>query len=292
VTDRLLARLARREWTVTVEVVTPSPNDHAARGRIMTLADAVRDDDRIAALTLTDRTTALDADPVTFALDLRARSTLVHLAGKARDARGLEDALARCAGLGIASVLLTGGDAVPHAPGGLDALEMLALARARVPDIVPLAVLALPRAVRGAVSWERALAKRTAGAEAFIAQVSWDLSEREIVAEWQTRLTAPIIGAVMPLTRGRLDFLASHHITGIDVPRPLRERVSAEGGDAARCRLALDLVLLRRLGYVGAHVSGVLTPALLRGVLDEAERLDTTLGADWRDVWRETVGIA
>jgi hypothetical protein len=68
--------------------------------------------------------------------------------------------------------------------------------------------------------------------------------------------------------------------------------VSAEGGDAARCRLALDLVLLRRLGYVGAHVSGVLTPALLREALDEAERLDTTLGADWRDVWREAVGIA
>jgi 5,10-methylenetetrahydrofolate reductase len=142
------------------------------------------------------------------------------------------------------------------------------------------------------VSWERALAKRAAGAEAFIAQVSWDLYEREIVAEWQTRLTAPIIGAVMPLTRGRLDFLAAHHITGIEVPRPLRERVSAEGGDAARCRLALDLVLLRRLGYVGAHVSGVLMPALLREALDEAERLDTTLGADWRDVWREAVGIA
>jgi 5,10-methylenetetrahydrofolate reductase len=295
VTDRLLARLARREWTVTVEVVTPSPNDHAARARIMTLADAVRDDDRIAGLTLTDRTTALDADPIAFAPRLRepARSTpLVHLAGKARDARGLEDALARCAGLGIASVLLTGGDAVPNAPGGLDALEMLALARARVPDIVPLAVLALPRAVRGAVSWDRALAKRGAGAEAFIAQVSWYLSEREIVAEWQTRLAAPIIGAVMPLTRGRLDFLASHRITGIEVPRPLRERVSAEGADDARRRLALDLVLLRRLGYVGAHVSGVLTPALLRGVLDEAERLDTTPGADWRDVWREAVGIA
>jgi hypothetical protein len=68
--------------------------------------------------------------------------------------------------------------------------------------------------------------------------------------------------------------------------------VSAEGAGDARRRLALDLVLLRRLGYVGAHVSGVLTPALLRGVLDEAERLDTTLGADWRDVWREAVGIA
>jgi len=34
-TDRLRARLARREWTVTVEVVTPSPHDAAARDRIL-----------------------------------------------------------------------------------------------------------------------------------------------------------------------------------------------------------------------------------------------------------------
>ena len=84
-----------------------------------------------------------------------------------------------------------------------------------LPEIVPLGVLTLPRSVRGAVSWERAHAKRDAGAEAFVAQVSWDLAEREIVAEWQTRLTAPVIGAVMPLTRGRVTFLAAHHITGI-----------------------------------------------------------------------------
>jgi hypothetical protein len=44
-TDRLLARLARREWTVTVEVVTPAPSDHASRARITTLADAVRAED-------------------------------------------------------------------------------------------------------------------------------------------------------------------------------------------------------------------------------------------------------
>ncbi len=53
--DRLRARLARR-WTVTVEVVTPPPDDEPSRARILALADAVRDDDRVAALTLTDRT--------------------------------------------------------------------------------------------------------------------------------------------------------------------------------------------------------------------------------------------
>src|SRR5439155_18796012 len=262
--------------------------------RILGLADAVRDDDRVAALTLTDRTVSLDADPVAFVpsvLDRLPASPLVHLAGKARDARGFEEALDHCMASGIGSILLTGGDPVANLPAGLDALEMLRLARAGAPEIVPLAVLALPRHLRGAVSWERARAKRDAGAEAFIAQVSWDLAEREIVAEWQTRLTAPIIGAVMPLTRGRLAFLAAHRITGIEVPPALRDRVSAEGADVAFRRVALDLLLLRRLGYVGAHVSGVLTPSLLRRVLGEAARLDATLGDDWRDVWREAVGI-
>ena len=294
-TDLLRARLARRDWTITVEVVTPSPHDATSRARILGLADAVRDDDRVAALTLTDRTVSLDADPVAFVpsvLDRLPASPLVHLAGKARDARGFEEALDHCMASGIGSILLTGGDPVANLPAGLDALEMLRLARAGAPEIVPLAVLALPRHLRGAVSWERARAKRDAGAEAFIAQVSWDLAEREIVAEWQTRLTAPIIGAVMPLTRGRLAFLAAHRITGIEVPPALRDRVSAEGSEVAFRRVALDLLLLRRLGYVGAHVSGVLTPSLLRRVLDEAAWLDATLGDDWRDVWREGVGIA
>jgi hypothetical protein len=51
-------------------------------------------------------------------------------------------------------------------------------------------------------------------------------------------------------------------------------------------------VLLRRLGYAGAHVSGLLTPSRITAVLDEAERLDRTLGDGWREVWREAAGIA
>jgi 5,10-methylenetetrahydrofolate reductase len=168
---------------------------------------------------------------------------------------------------------------------------LLRAASATVPDITRLAVLALPRGVRGVVSWERAAAKRAAGADAFVAQVSWDLSERTIIADWQARLGAPILGAVMPLTQGRLTFLAAHRITGIVVPPALRARVVGESPEAARRRLALDLVLLRRLGYAGAHGSGILTPSLLTSVLDETDRLDATLGDDWGEVWRTAVGI-
>jgi 5,10-methylenetetrahydrofolate reductase len=285
--DRLRARLARR-WTVTVEVVTPAPDDEPSRARILTLADAVRDDDRVAALTLTDRTASLAADPVALAPDVLTHAggpPLVHLAGKGRDAQDLEDALDGCRAAGIGSVLLTGGDLLPDARHSLDALEMLRLAAARVPAITRLAVIALPRRMRGVVAWERAAAKRAAGADAFVAQVTWDLAEREIVADWQTRLGAPVLGAVMLLTAGRLKFLTVHRISGIDVPATLRRRVSEEDLDGARRRLAFDLVALRRLGYAGAHVSGVLTPSLLLGVLDEADRLDATLGDDWRRSW-------
>jgi methylenetetrahydrofolate reductase (NADPH) len=159
---------------------------------------------------------------------------------------------------------------------------MIRTAAARAPGLTRLAVVTLPRGVRGVVSWERALAKREAGADAFVAQVSWDPAGREIVADWQTRLGAPILGAVMLLTAGRLTFLAAHRISGIDVPPALRRRAAEEGLDGARHRLALDLVALRRLGYAGAHVSGILTPALLAAVLDDADRLDATLGDDWR----------
>jgi methylenetetrahydrofolate reductase (NADPH) len=293
--DLLRARLARREWTVTVEVVTPSPHDAAARARIVTLAEAVRTEDRMAALTLTDRTTAMDADPTALAAatgHASDKTPLVHLAGKGRDERDFEAALERCRAAGMGTVLLTGGDASPDVRRGLDALAMLQTARRCVPDIVPLAVASLPRQLRGAVSWDRAAAKRDAGAEAFIVQVSWDLAEREIVADWQERLNAPFVGAVLPLTRSRLDFLAAHRIGGIEVPATLRARVADEGPGVAFRRLALDIVLLRRLGYTGAHVCGILTPSLLRRLLDDVDHLDGTLGPDWRGVWREAVGIA
>jgi methylenetetrahydrofolate reductase (NADPH) len=311
--DRLRAWLGRR-WTVTVEAVTPAPDDTTSRTRILTLAGAVRDDDRIAALTLTDRTASPAADPVAFAPEILARAggpPLVHLAGKGRDAEDLADALRRCEAAGVGSVLLTGGDSMEsrapgltpddsaRAPGlrharaaaslrSLDSVDMLGLAAARAPGLTRLAVIAPPRRVRGAVSWERAAAKRAAGADAFVAQVTWDLAEREIVAGWQARLGAPVLGAVMLLTAGRLKFLAAHRIVGIDVPPALRRRVEGEGLDAARRRLALDLVALRRLGYAGAHVSGIVTPSLLAGVLDEAERLDATLGDDWRSSFGRT----
>jgi methylenetetrahydrofolate reductase (NADPH) len=297
--DRLRARLGR-EWAITVEVVTPAPDDDAARGRIFALTDALRDDARVAALTLTDRTASLAADPVAFAPAVAARvgsSPLVHLAGKGRDADDLEAALDGCVTAGVGSVLLTGGDALQSrtSGGGLDAIEMLRIAAARAPALTRVAVATLPRSVRGAVSWDRVAAKRAAGADAFVAQVTWDLSEREIGAEWQSRLGAPILGAVMLLSPSRLSFLAAHHVTGIVVPPSLRLRIDAEARAArepapaprpAVRRLALDLVLLRRLGYAGAHVSGIITPALLTAVLDEAARLDRHAGDDVRSLWQ------
>ena len=306
VPDLLRARLARR-WVVTVEVVTPAPDDDAARARILALADALRDDDRVGALTLTDRTTSPDADPIELAprvADRSGKAPLVHLAGKARDAHDVERALDRCAAAGVRSVLLTGGDraeierseareragdraergtgAGGRSPGARDSIEMLRIAAARVPAITRVGVVSLPRGVPGAASWDRARAKREAGADAFIAQVTWEPAERETVADWQARLGAPIVGAVMLLSKSRLAFLASHRITGIHVPPALRRRIADEPPEAARRRLALDLVALRRLGYAGAHLSGLITPALVTGLLDEADALHASLGDGWR----------
>ena len=64
----------------------------------------------------------------------------------------------------------------------------------------------------------------------------------------------------------------------------LRRRLNGESPEDARRRLALDLVALRRLGYAGAHISGLLTPSRITAVLDEADRLDASLGDDWRVV--------
>jgi methylenetetrahydrofolate reductase (NADPH) len=290
--DLLGPRLAAREWTVTVEVVTPPPADAAARDRILTLADAVRGDARVAGLALTDRTAAPDADPVSFAADVAERAgkwPLVHLAGKGRDATALTAILERAARAGVRAVLLTGGDTRDER---MDAVDMLALARTVAPGLVRLAVLEPVPGRPVEAAWDRAAAKRDAGAAALVAQVTWDLAARETLARWQGRLGLPMLGAVMLLTRGRLAFLAQHRIGGIVVPPALRRRVTDQAAGEGMRRLALDLVLLRRLGYAGAHVSGLLSPARVAEVLDEARRLDGVLGEDWREVWREAAGIA
>ena len=290
--DLLRSRLDGRQWIVTVEVVTPPPGDTAARERIFTLAEATRADDRVAGLALTDRTAAADADPVGLAPDVArraARAPLVHLAGKGRDAQVLTRILEGARAAGVGTVLLTGGDGTERR---LDAVDMLALARTAAPSLLRFAVLAPAPGRPLEAAWDRAAAKRDAGAAAFVTQVTWDLAAREALAGWQARLGAPMIGAVMLLTRGRLAFLAEHRIGGIVVPPALRERVAREAAGAGMRRLALDLVLLRRLGYAGAHVSGLLSPARVAEALDAAARLDGTLGADWREVWREATGIA
>ena len=271
------------------------------------LADALRGDDRVAALTLTDRTVAADADPIALAPDVALRSgkaPLVHLAGKGRDRRAIEATLRRAGDAGITSLLLTGGDVEPLeragvSPGARDSNDRAGVspgARDIVArDLITLASTVVPGILRLGVlddAYDRAAAKRDAGAAGLIAQVSWDLGVRETAASWQTRLGVPISGAVMLLTRGRLEFLAQHRIGGIVVPPALRHRVEREPIDAAMHRLALDLVMLRRLGYAGAHVSGLLSPARVTALLDDAARLDASLGDDWREVWREAVGIA
>jgi methylenetetrahydrofolate reductase (NADPH) len=309
-TDLLRERLARRQWAVTVEVVTPAVGDERARARILALAAALRDDDRVAALTLTDRTTGAPTEDVVPLAALVAAASLavplVHVAGKGRTPEDLDTLLRRLREAALTSVLVTGGDVrsedvrpdagssdapgVPAAP--YDAVSMLGDAARIVPGFLLCGVLE-PRPGRPLQeSYDRAARKRTVAVRpgaawpplTLIAQVSWDLAARETIAGWQASLDVPLLGAVMWLTRQRLLFLREHRIGGIVVPPALRGRLNGESPEDAQRRLALDLVALRRLGYAGAHISGLLTPSRITTVLDEADRLDASLGDDWRVV--------
>lgn len=282
---------------MTVEVVTPAPDDVKAVDRILALAQAVSADDRVAALTFTDRTTGEETTDVvglaTAVANASGKTPLVHIAGKGRTQSDLVSVLDRLRAAGLESVLLTSGDPLPGAGTargkGCDAVTMIATAAAVVPDALAVGVIA-PRPGRPLdEAYGHTDTKRVA---ALVAQVSWDLRERETVGRWQARLRVPILGAAMLLTRRRLDFLAEHGIGGIAVPPALRRRIESEDAAAATRRLALDLVLLQRLGYAGVHVSGLLTPSRVFTLLDEAARLDAALGDRWPEVWREAVGIA
>jgi methylenetetrahydrofolate reductase (NADPH) len=291
--NRLRARLHERTWAITVEVVTPALGDAATIARILELARVAAHDERLAALTLTDRTTSAETtDPVDLAraiADASGAMPLVHIAGKGRTLDGVTAMLARLRDAGINSVLLTGGDPLPGVRERCGAITMIASAARVLADplivgvVAPSAGRPLDEAYADASEKQAAsIVPDSAGALAFIAQVTWDAAQRAAIAGWQARLRVPILGAVMLLTRGRLQFLAANRIAGIRVPPGLRRRAEQEDLDGARERLALDVLALERLGYAGVHVTGLLTPARVVALLDDVERLDATLGEDWQ----------
>jgi methylenetetrahydrofolate reductase (NADPH) len=303
--DELRRRLSRRELTVIVECVTPPASAPLPQSLppLLDLAARVKGSEKVHALTLTDRVQCdVDHDPVAVAprvAEASGRMPVVHLAGKGRDRRSLQTALARMEASRLESVLLTTGDPLSHpsAPP-LDAVEMIGLARAGNPALHIAAVVSPFHYVDDQLRREygRMAEKERAGTDVFIAQLGWDMVKVAEVAAWRRdhALRAPVLLSVALLTAARARWFASVRLPGVVLTHELHAAVAAEerapdgGRAAAYRRLALQIVGAERLGYAGVLLVGIQDERKIGRVLADVDRLRGQLRTEdawWRAWW-------
>jgi methylenetetrahydrofolate reductase (NADPH) len=307
--DNLLReRLARGEFVVSVEFVTPPASEplEGAIAPVIELAERIKADARFHTIALTDRVKSDDDwDPVTIAAHVAeafGKAPTVHLAGKDRDPAWLAEALRRAEGVGVENVLLITGDRVKRAPGDravryYDSVNMIAQARAASPRLHVAAVVS-PFKYREEELMNQYLKmakKENAGADCFITQIGWDMLKlKELMAYRRRRgLGAPVLAGVMMLTVGRARYLRANKLAGITLTDELHARLEEEarqpdrGVGAAYRRLALQIVGLKRLGFAGFQLTGLHRFDKLDKLLRQVEGLDRGLSDEgaWWDAW-------
>ncbi len=312
--DPLRQGLASRRFVITVEVTLPKadhPFDEAIRP-ILALARAVRDDPRIDAIALTDRSRSdHDHDPIAVAgrvADLCGKMPVVHWAGKDRSTRDLEADLARGRDAGLETFLLVTGDKLRNPPPGrpvryLDSVNAIYTARRRSPQLL-LAAAVCPFKYREEElvnQYLKAVKKLRAGCDVLMTQIGWDPRKfAEAAGFIATRgPRTPLMAELLFLTAARSRRIRAFGLPGVTLTGDLAQRVEEEtqspdrGRAAALRRLALQIAGARDLGYAGVQVSGLVRyDSLVRLLDDIAEVLDVFPTPDARaNAWAASLQL-
>jgi len=284
--------LGSRRFAVSIEVATPratQPFDDAIRP-VLALAREIRDDPRIDAIALTDRSRSdHDHDPIVVGRRVAEESgkmPIVHWAGKDRTLATLEVDVARAQALGLDTLLLVTGDKVRHQPADrpvryLDSVNALYAARQRSPELL-LAAAVSPFKYREEElvnQYLKAAKKLRAGANVLMTQIGWDPRKFEELRWFLDRrgYRAPLMAELLFLTAARSRRIRRIGLPGVTITDGLAQRLeeeasSPDGGRAAAFRrLALQMTSVRDLGYAGAQVSGLETYAGIVRLLDDIE---------------------
>lgn len=310
--NRLRDALASGRFMVTIEFASPvaaQPLEDALRP-ILALARGVRDDPRVDAIALTDRSRSdHDHDPIALGshvAEASGKMPLVHWAGKGRSLSDLESDLDRAQRLGLNAFLLVTGDPLRRPPqdrpvSHLDSVTALRAARARG-DAVLLAAPVRPfRYGEDALMSEylKAGEKTRAGADYLIAQIGWDMERlcetRRSLSEGGYRV--PLVAALLFLTPRRCRHIREFGLPGVIIPDGLAQRLeeeaaSPDGGRAAAFRrLALQVVGVRGIGMAGVHICGLHRYDSVARLLDDVETVSSEFAtqADWQQAWQETL---
>ncbi|HEY3249167.1 MAG TPA: methylenetetrahydrofolate reductase C-terminal domain-containing protein [bacterium] len=290
--NRVRQALASGRFVLTVEVTLPSAHASSedALRPILTLAREVRGDPRIDGLAFTDRSHSdHDYDPITSAAraaDVCGTMPIVHWAGKDRTLSHLEADLDRAARAGLDTFLLVTGDKLRHPPVDrpvryLDSVTAIHAARQRFAELL----------LAGAVcpfkyceedllgQYFKAAKKLRAGGNFLMTQIGWDSPKFAEVAWFLNRrgYRAPLVAELLFLTAARGRRIRRTGLPGVTVTDQLVARLeeeaeSPDGGRAAAYRrLALQVGLVRDLGYAGVQVSGLVRYDSIVRLFDEMD---------------------
>jgi len=306
--NHLRDALRQGRFVLTLELTTPPAGAPAAAvDSLLAMAHAVQGEPRIAAIALTDRSSA-DADLGSIETGRRVaeasgKAPLIHWAGKDRSATDLEADLRRAKALGLENFLLITGDKVRHPPVTrpvryLDSINALDAARRVLPSAL-LAAAVCPFKYREEDllgQYFKAAKKLRAGADLLITQIGWDMRKFEEVRAFLAArgYDAPLIAELLHLTASRARRLRRVGLPGVTITDDLlrlldAEEAAADRGQASSYRrLALQIIGVRHLGYVGAQISGVHTSAGVTVLLDAVETCarECPTPEAWQAAWR------
>ncbi len=286
--------LSTGDFILTIELATPVatvPLDDAIRP-LLVLAREIRDDPRVDAIALTDRSRSdHDHDPIVTGhrvAEVSGKLPIIHWAGKDRNLGDLDADLQRAEALGLDTLLLVTGDKVRHQPAGrpvryLDSVNALYAARQRSADFL-LAAAVSPFKYREEElvnQYLKAVKKLRAGADFLMTQIGWDLSKFEELPWFLDRrgYHPPLMAELLFLTAGRSRRVRRFGLPGVTITDDVAQRLAEEaasiddGRAAAYRRLALQIATVRDLGYAGAQVSGLVRYTSIVRLLDEVDAI-------------------
>lgn len=303
-------------FAYTVEIVTPeaSKEFEPAIASILELARYVKEEPRVSAVAVTDRVKSdHDHDPVAVAhrvAEACGKEPLVHLAGKDRTPRDLELNLENMERFGLHNPLLVTGDRLKAPPSDrpvryLDSVNAIWETKRRSKEFLAAAAVC-PFKYREEELWSQYLKlakKLRAGADLVISQIGFDMEKAQgLISFVRSRgYSVPVMAGVLFLTAPRGRYIRKVGLPGITITEDLQAKLEEEAKapeqvHSASCRrLALQIVGLRRMGYAGAHVSGLHTPQRgeIERLLNLVDRLDEEFPTleEWREGWRRSLTL-
>jgi len=307
-------RLAQEKFVVTIEYCLGRRDEPL--DDLWAIAEMACEDDRIAAIALTDRVTSVeDYSPLEVAPEVASRSgkvPLVHLAGKCRTVDDLADCLQRCESLGLQNILIVTGD-VPKDAGGtpmrerrfdfLDSVQGVDLANRWSREFLIGAGVSTfkytePEVMGQYMKMHKKLAR---GATVIFNQVGLDLRKTEELRRWLEftgRQQVRTIAALYWLTPGFARYAKAGNVPGVIFTDDALSRlveISKEPDKGVGRRtemLAVQIALCRLFGYSGVHIGGFKKPASIKRVLDRYEQILadgpglSELWSRWQELWR------